>query len=315
MKHFFDTEFLEGTQKDYVKRSLMLSLGIAFIAFSFILIQQMNLLSIIVGICMGILALIFIVTARYAKTSKTIDLISIGIVSDDNREYYAVSKDFNLKEAWSRFQLKINKQFPLGPEENKEYWIRDNVIKPIFEEFIKKEYALVEKMNRMGVPNSGEVKDKFTYRRFKKLLNRYGKSNNEIAEEIIEFCGKPIMDITQKEFEQGKEAKWNIEQPVFYAYYADYDWVVFCWLFGRMIDLPKGFPMYCKDLKQMLDDKQKYFNDLHISKSRRKGYKMKPQYLIEEDDNYPNQENEHNALDDAKWNKKLYQFIKNLNNV
>jgi hypothetical protein len=27
------------------------------------------------------------------------DLISIGIVSQDGREYYAVSKDFNLKEA------------------------------------------------------------------------------------------------------------------------------------------------------------------------------------------------------------------------
>jgi len=42
---------------------------------------------------------------------------------------------------------------------------------------------------------------------------------------------------------------------VFYAYYADYDWVVFAQLFGKMKDLPKGFPMYCKDLKQSLDEK------------------------------------------------------------
>ena len=41
----------------------------------------------------------------------------------------------------------------------------------------------------------------------------------------------------------------------FYAYYADYDWVVFCWVFGKMIDLPEGFPMYCRDLKQMIDEK------------------------------------------------------------
>lgn len=39
------------------------------------------------------------------ETQSTIDLISIGIVSDDNREYYAISKDFNLKEAWNRFEI------------------------------------------------------------------------------------------------------------------------------------------------------------------------------------------------------------------
>lgn len=44
------------------------------------------------------------------------------------------------------------------------------------------------------------------------------------------------------------------EKPQFYGYYADYDWVVFCWLFGRMIDLPKHFPKYCRDIKQELDD-------------------------------------------------------------
>jgi hypothetical protein len=38
------------------------------------------------------------------KSLPTIDLISIGIVSQDGREYYAVSKDFNLKEAWNRNQ-------------------------------------------------------------------------------------------------------------------------------------------------------------------------------------------------------------------
>ncbi len=42
-------------------------------------------------------------------------------------------------------------------------------------------------------------------------------------------------------------------KPEFWGYYADYDWVVFCWLQGRMIDLPKGWPMYCRDIKQMAD--------------------------------------------------------------
>lgn len=45
------------------------------------------------------------------------------------------------------------------------------------------------------------------------------------------------------------------ERPEFWAYFADYDWVVLCQLFGRMIDLPKGWPMYCRDLKQLADER------------------------------------------------------------
>jgi len=41
-------------------------------------------------------------------------------------------------------------------------------------------------------------------------------------------------------------------KPTFWAYFADYDWVVFCQLFGRMIDLPRHFPMFCMDLKQWM---------------------------------------------------------------
>ena len=40
----------------------------------------------------------------FEQTKPTIDLISIGIVCEDGREYYAISKDFNLKEARNRFQ-------------------------------------------------------------------------------------------------------------------------------------------------------------------------------------------------------------------
>ncbi len=68
--------------------------------------------------------------------------------------------------------------------------------------------------------------------------------------------------------------------PEFWGYYADYDWVIFCWIFGRMIDLPKHFPKYCRDLKQLLDESNK--------------------------DKLPSPKGEHNALVDALWNKDLY---------
>jgi hypothetical protein len=102
-----------------------------------------------------------------------------------------------------------------------------------------------------------------------------GKTKEQIAKEITAFVG---------------------DSPEFYAYYADYDWVVFCWLYGRMIDLPKGFPMYCRDLKQMLDDKAE---QLGLSPNDLKAFAT-----------YPTQENEHDALDDAKWNRALYEFLK-----
>lgn len=79
------------------------------------------------------------------------------------------------------------------------------------------------------------------------------------------------------------------DTPEFYGYYADYDWVVFCWLFGPMIDLPKGYPMYCRDLKQMMDER-----------GLTKEWTRK---------NCPKPEGEHNALIDAQWNKDLYYKI------
>lgn len=39
------------------------------------------------------------------------------------------------------------------------------------------------------------------------------------------------------------------EQPEFWGYYCNYDWVLLCQMFGKMIDLPKGWPMYINDIK------------------------------------------------------------------
>jgi hypothetical protein len=43
------------------------------------------------------------------------------------------------------------------------------------------------------------------------------------------------------------------ENPEFWGYYADYDWVVLCQLYGTMMQLPNGWPMYCRDVKQEID--------------------------------------------------------------
>lgn len=73
------------------------------------------------------------------------------------------------------------------------------------------------------------------------------------------------------------------EKPELWAYYADYDWVLLCQLFGKMIDLPEGWPMWCRDLKQ-------YIWHYGIKKER-----------------------PHHALEDAIWNRDVFNGIQDTN--
>lgn len=223
----------------------------------------------------------------FSKTKPTIDLISIGIVNEEGREYYAISKEFNLKEAWNRYDL-VNGI--------KNYWIRENVLKSIFEGFY--------------YTNHGFFKPKFTYCNLKKLINKFGKPNKQIAEEIVEFIyGKSNNLFGLSTLQEAKRYEINDKSlnPEFYAYYADYDWVVFCWLFGYMKDLPKGFPMYCKDLKQESDRIYNLKKEEYIKNGGKNFINNMSNHL-----DYPKQTNEHNALDDARWNKELYKFLKTI---
>ena len=88
------------------------------------------------------------------------------------------------------------------------------------------------------------------------------RSRDTIAREIVEFVG---------------------EKPEFWGYYADYDWVALCQLYGRMIDLPPGWPMYCRDLKQLADQ-----ISVVVPKQ---------------------EEGEHNALADALWLMHCYDYV------
>lgn len=285
MKYFIDTEFIESSQ---TKRLLSIPIG---------------------------------------KTKPTIDLISIGIVAEDGREYYAISKDFNLKEAWYRYDLKRANCHIDGMDTFliKVYWIRENVLKPIFDELVQKNLDYYKQMIRIIPTWTTEVNPKyhiFTYRNFKRLLKLYGKTNKQIAEEIKDFCLDNIQIYKSDDGKYTGGVDTYKGKPKFYGYYADYDWVCFCWLFGRMIDLPKDFPMYCIDLKQELDRKLDLLETYQISKivfpNGDKAFtndndgdlsiKLK---RIKTSPNYPKQTNEHNALDDAKWNKELYEFLNN----
>jgi hypothetical protein len=255
----------------------------------------------------------------FSKTKPTIDLISIGVVCEDGREYYAISKDFNLKEAWNRYDRAEQTMFEKQNDfkERKVYWIRENVLRSIWIEKCKEGFTL----GNSPMTSKG-IEELFTYKNFKKLISKYGKTNKQIAEEIKEFIYFKEPTIIKENLDKGYEqAKIDCNgKPEFYAYYADYDWVVFCWLFGKMIDLPKGFPMYCRDLKQMLDEHFKIDKDLseYIDSCLDTGNSVTKESLTQifherlDIEKAIPQTNEHNALADAKWNYKLYKFLQSL---
>lgn len=148
----------------------------------------------------------YFLDTEFIERPYTIDLISIGIVAEDGREYYAVNSQCNWLMASE--------------------WVKDNVLTKL--------------------PKYGSLEY---------------KARGQIKQEILDFVGK--------------------DKPEFWGYYADYDWVVFCWLFGTMMELPKGWPMYCNDIKQL----QNMINGPFMPFTGR---------------------DEHNALEDARQHRDYY---------
>lgn len=149
------------------------------------------------------------VVGEKAHHRPTIDLISIGIVNQEGRNYYA--------------ELHFNEDL-CNP------WVREHVL-----------------------PLLGS--------------KEHRKYHEDVAKEILAFVGRD-------------------PDPEFWAYFASYDWVVFCWLFGAMVDLPKHFPQHPMDLQQWWIQLGRPPN----VKSR------KPQ-------------KEHNALVDANWNREFWRNL------
>lgn len=144
---------------------------------------------------------------EFIEDGKTIDLISIGIVAEDGRTFYAESLECEYDRASD--------------------WVKANVLPHL-------------------------------------VGGNYLRPRSAIARDIVDFVG---------------------EKPEFWAYYADYDWVALCQLYGTMMDLPKGWPMYCRDIKQLCDD---------LGNPK-----------------LPDQSGaEHDALQDARWNRQAWDFLR-----
>ena len=117
-------------------------------------------------------------------------------------------------------------------------------------------------------PGSRHTASKTTWLRLNVLPHLIGpnKVREVMAKEIVEFAG---------------------EKPEFWADYAGYDWVALCQLHGTMMDLPKGWPMFCMDVKQLCV---------------MKGNPQLPKQVGAE----------HHALADAQWCKEAWEFLQNV---
>lgn len=192
-----------------------------------------------------------------------IDLISIGIVAEDGREFYAVSNEFDHTAAW------------------KNDWIRENVLSIIYKD----------------CTGSDLVDTPECYHSFVRAINANGMTRKEIASSVLLFCTNSEeafnewLGSSDEFFELLHEDECAGDAPVFWAYYASTDWVALYQLWESLMGVPKSFPRYVKCLKNWMD----FWG---FSKEWKRAY-------------CPDPDGAHNALVDARWNKKLYGLLKN----
>lgn len=143
---------------------------------------------------------------EFLEDGRTIDLISIGMVAGDGREYYAVNSDAN----WDLIR--------------KNDWLVRNVVP--------------------SLPVTGRTS-----------LDAYLKNHpNSFPRPSIDLVGPDIRDTRVKPHwviaNEVRDLILATPDPQLWAWYAAYDHVALAQLWGRMIDLPKGVPMWTNDLKQ-----------------------------------------------------------------
>lgn len=186
---------------------------------------------------------------EFIEDGKTIDLISIGIVEESNGDSYE-NRTLYLQNSECSFQLASD-------------WVWRNVYPHLIHFDMRGTRSChgVETVRDSGLSRSrstkcGNVKSPCMW-----------ATRDEIRDAVLDFVNVKDNGL-----------------PEFWGYYADYDWVVFCQLFGSMMQLPKGFPMYCRDLKQLLDENGN------------------PRFQKDSDT--------HHALSDAEWICETYNSIK-----
>jgi hypothetical protein len=185
------------------------------------------------------------VTVRYwydtefLEDGRTIDLISIGIVAEDGREYYAVHEDATSGRLLRRIK--------------RSDWLMANV---------------VPSLPKLHGDDNLHRPDHWIFDYRSPLV----KPHERIADEVMAFLrhGQSGDDVAE-----------------LWADYGSYDHVVLCQLWGPMVALPFGLPMFTNDIQQ---------------EALRLGVTDLPQQS----------EGLHNALADARHCRERWQFLRDI---
>ena len=181
---------------------------------------------------------------EFLEDGKTIDLISIGIVGEDGREYYAINSDAD----WDRIR--------------KDDWLMEHVVSSL------PTHSTGQVQKRRAFGDTG-----FSWGGLD-MKSTLVKPKWVIANEVREFL---VGGLTPAGERDGRPFYFDTDMPELWADYAAYDHVALAQLWGKMISLPKGIPMFTNDIEQEI--------------RRVPGFE-KPRQA----------EGEHNALADARHN-------------
>ena len=148
---------------------------------------------------------------EFLEDGSTIELISIGMVCDDGREYYAVNADLAGRK-WRGWVVPFS-GWRLRRRIRKHQWLMDNVI-----------------------PNLPRAHGDWRNHMPSSWLFNYSdpavKDRARIADEVMDFIRAAGPDVE------------------LWANYGAYDHVALAQLWGRMIDLPEDVPMFTRDIQQ-----------------------------------------------------------------
>lgn len=216
----------------------------------------------------------YFLDCEFIDTGREIDLISIGIVDENNRSYYAINADCDLNKASD--------------------WVKENVI----EQLPPKNPIPTEVSPRLWEES--------------KAWKSYQQIRRDILEYFVNTDGATIKDIID-DLVIDYQFLYKKNKPEIWSYYGAYDYVVFCQLmcsrpkkvknifqylshlfkkeaqsYNPMVEAyPKFLPYYFREIKQLCD---------HLGNPR----------LPEQ------KEGHHNALEDARWNKQAYELLQTL---
>lgn len=168
---------------------------------------------------------------EFIEDGKTIDLISIGMVCEDGREFYAVSNEFDMDKLLQNS------------------WLVDNVL---------------PSLPRLGFPGKPKV------------VGSNVMSRARIRQLLAKFMN----------------VKHSHEYPIqLWAYYGAYDHIALCQLWGKMIELPEGIPMFTNDIMQAYSQ--------HVAYTASDNFKLPTQ-----------QDGLHNALADARHVREMWKALR-----